>query len=270
MATVHMMLQKKGGVGKSTICSFWMQFLKEQGYSVDGMDTDPANKTFSAFTELKVSKLELLDANDDIDPRKFDLLVDMICKLPKSRHLVIDTGSSCFTSLFAYLKHNNAFGVISGAGHPIYIHTPVAGGADVLESTESLVKLVQTFPSLSFVIWKNRYHGDLVVDTVDGQVPFEQFKDYPIIDQCRVATIEIPFKNPATFGKDIELLMAKKWTFQAGKTAPSLPVMVRERLTLFWRDACEAMTKGLVFDPPEKETKNVIPFDPAEKKNNAG
>ena len=245
MAIVHLVMQKKGGVGKSMICSFWYQFLQKEGYSVQGLDTDPSNKTFAEFAELSVAKLELLDQNDDIDPRRFDVLVETIYKLDSSDHLIIDTGSSCYTALFSYLKHNNPLALIKEAGHQVYVHTPVAGGADVIATSACLNDLVNTFPDLDFIVWKNRYHGELVVD----DKPFEEFKVYPNIKKSLAADIEIPLKNPATFGKDIQLMLAKKHTFQAAMNS-SLPVMVRQRLAIFWKEACKAMKNALVFNQP--------------------
>lgn len=248
MATVHIMLQKKGGVGKSMIASMWMQFLEEMGYPVIGIDTDPSNKSFAEFTELGISKLEILDRNDEIDSRRFDVLVETICGLEPAEHIVIDTGASCYVSLLAYLKHNGPFEIIKEAGHDIYIHTPVTGGSDVIFTTACLEDLVNNFPEIPFIVWKNRYHGDLAID----DKTFEQFKVYPKLKKHFAAEIEIPHKNPATFGKDVEFLMAKKHTFRAAINS-SMPVMVRQRLRIFWGEASEAMKQALVFGGPVQQ-----------------
>jgi len=245
MATVHITLQKKGGVGKSMVSTMWMQFLDEMGYPVIGIDTDPSNKSFAEFSELGVSKLEILDRNDEIDSRRFDVLVETVCGLEAQDHIVIDTGSSCYPSLFAYLKHNGPLDIIRDAGHRIFIHTPISGGSDVIFTTACLEDLISTFPEMPFIIWKNRYHGDLVID----EKPFEQFKVYPKLKKHLVAEIEIPHKNPATFGKDVELLMAKKHTFKAAINS-SMPVMVRQRLKIFWNEACSSMKNALIFGEP--------------------
>lgn len=254
MATVHMMLQKKGGVGKSMIASMWMQFMGEMGYPVIGIDTDPSNKSFAAFSELGISKLEIMDSlSDEIDQRRFDALVDTIYDLTSNDHIIIDTGASCYPSLFAYLKHNAPFDIIKEAGHQIYIHTPLSGGSDIVETTICLEELVKTFPDLPFIVWKNRYHGDLIIDNL----PFERFKIYPQIEKHLAAIIEIPHKNPATFGKDLEILMAKKYTFKAAFNS-SMPVMVRQRLKIFWNEAGAAMRNAaLLFGEPVQEAGEV-------------
>lgn len=252
MATIHMILQSKGGAGKSLVSSFWMQFLEQQGYPVMGIDTDPSNKSFAGFAGLDVSKLEIMGANDEIDSRRFDALVETVCNLEPADHVVIDTGASCFTALFAYLKHTNPFEVIREVGNQVYIHTPVGGGGDLVHTSNCLVDLVEAFPTIPFIMWRNRYNGELVLD----KMPFEQFKVYPEIKKHCVADVEIPLKNPATFGKDIELLMAKRMTFREAVNS-SMPIMVRQRLRIFWNEACEAMKLTLhLFNapvPPKQE-----------------
>ncbi len=248
MATIHMILQSKGGAGKSLVSSFWMQFLGQMGYPVMGIDTDPSNRSFAGFADLDVSTLEIMGANDEIDSRRFDVLVETVCSLSPADHVVIDTGASCFTSLFGYLKNANPFEVIQEVGNQVYIHTPVGGGGDLVHTSNCLTDLVGSFPAIPFVMWLNRYNGELVLD----KMPFEEFKVYPEIKKHCVAEVKIPLKNPATFGKDIELLMTKRQTFREAINS-SMPIMVRQRLRLFWNEACEAMKPALVFGPPRQQ-----------------
>jgi Mrp family chromosome partitioning ATPase len=65
---IHMSLQGKGGVGKSLIASILAQYLKHQNRSVECIDTDPVNRTFSQYRAVNASRLELL-RNGNIDPR---------------------------------------------------------------------------------------------------------------------------------------------------------------------------------------------------------
>ena len=230
--------------------SMWMQFLNEMGYPVTGFDTDPSNHTFADFTELGVTHVDVVDENDEIDQRRFDNLVETICRQKTDEHIIIDTGSSCFQSLFSYLKHNKPFDLLKSCGHQIYAHTLIAGGGDFAHTTTSLVALVKEFPDIPFIVWKNRYHGEL---SFNNQT-FEQLDYYPIVKDHIKATINIPLKNAKTFGADIEYLMATKLTFRsAGKS--SMPMMVQQRLNLFWLELCEAMKEGLVFDKPAKKAK---------------
>ena len=76
MSNVHIVLQGKGGVGKSLAASMLAQYLTKRGESPLCIDTDPINATLAGFQSLNVSKVELLE-NGDINPRKFDAMMEM-------------------------------------------------------------------------------------------------------------------------------------------------------------------------------------------------
>lgn len=242
MTKVHFVLQKKGGVGKSLISTMWFQFLQERGYNVFGIDTDPSNHSFAGFAELGVTELDILNAEKDIDPRRFDVLIETVFELPgEDPNLIVDSGSSCFPSLKSYLLENKAFDVLLEAGHQVILHVPITGGSDMVHTAECLDELLVDFPDLVFVVWKNRYNGDIVMNGKE----FEDFKLYKKHSSRLEAVIDLPHKKQATYGKDIELLLAKKHTFKAGINS-SMPVMTRQRLKTFWEESCIAMEKALV------------------------
>lgn len=49
MSRVHMMLQGKGGVGKSFASAMMAQFMADRGEAPLCIDTDPVNQTFRGF-----------------------------------------------------------------------------------------------------------------------------------------------------------------------------------------------------------------------------
>ena len=145
-------------------------------------------------------------------------------------------------ALKAYLVESNAFETIIEAGHQIYIHVPITGGPDVVHTSQSLDELITSFPAMPFIIWKNLYHGELVID---GKT-FEEFKIYKKNVDKFAAIVDIPHKKQSTFGKDIEIVLAKKCTFNTAINS-SMPVMARQRLKTYWSEACAAMENSLVF-----------------------
>lgn len=250
MAVAHFIFQRKGGVGKSLVAAMWFQYLAETGHKVFGIDTDPSNHTFAGFEELNVTKLNILDKDEDIDPIKFDSLVEAIFEMNENEHVVVDSGSSCFVSLFAYLKQNNAFGAILDGGHRIYIHVPVTGGSDMTHTAACLDELVTSFPEIPFVVWKNQYHGELISKDGNEIKQFEEFKVYKKNVAHFAAVVEIPQKKKDTFGKDIVGLLTSKQTFKKAihpdkSGQPLLPLMVRQRLKTFWTEAGQAMNVAL-------------------------
>lgn len=164
--------------------------------------------------------------------------------------MVVDSGSSCFVSLFACIKQNNAFDAILDGGHRIYIHVPVTGGSDMTHTAACLDELVASFPEIPFVVWKNEYHGELISIDGDEVKKFEDFKVYKKHIDHFAAVVDIPQKKKDTFGKDIMGLLASKQTFKdaiaSDKSAQKpLPLMVRQRLKTFWTEASQAMSVAL-------------------------
>jgi Mrp family chromosome partitioning ATPase len=59
-SAVHLVLQGKGGVGKSFVASILGQYFRERNKNVSCVDTDPVNQTFAQYRELAVQRLDLL------------------------------------------------------------------------------------------------------------------------------------------------------------------------------------------------------------------
>ena len=234
MASIHFILQKKGGVGKSLVSSFFTQYLKSKNYYVRAFDADPANHSFADFKDLKADVINILDSNNEIDARNFDKLIDKLCRIDDADvrgHAVIDTGSSCFIPLVAYIRQSDAFGVLESMGNSVCLHVPITGGSDIVHTSECFGELASQFPNQSIILWYNYYHGDLSFESV----PFEDF-DVCAVHGGRVqARIAIPNRAKTLFGRDIEMLMAKKMTF-AESLNSNLPLMVRQRLKTFWNE----------------------------------
>ena len=58
---INIILQGKGGVGKSYIASLMAQYYNKKGISTLCVDTDPVNQTFSQFQALRVKKLSVIE-----------------------------------------------------------------------------------------------------------------------------------------------------------------------------------------------------------------
>jgi cellulose biosynthesis protein BcsQ len=48
---IHMVLQGKGGVGKSFVAALMAQYLQDRGQDPVCIDTDPVNATFAGYAE---------------------------------------------------------------------------------------------------------------------------------------------------------------------------------------------------------------------------
>ena len=57
---IHLILQGKGGVGKSMVAAILGQFLRARGLDVRCIDTDPVNQTLTQYTALHAEHLKLM------------------------------------------------------------------------------------------------------------------------------------------------------------------------------------------------------------------
>jgi hypothetical protein len=241
MRTVHLILQGKGGVGKSLVASLLCQYLIEQGREILAFDTDPVNQTLTGYKDLPVQELKLMKG-DDIDRRRFDQLIEAV--LSASDDVVVDNGAATFVPLSSYLKENQTVDFLEEAGMRVLMHTVFTGGQAMKETADGLVSLARHFPTVPLVVWLNRYFGEIA--TAGKQ--FEEFKVYRENQDQIAGLLYIPMKSPQTFGRDLEELFSRHQTFAQAAVDASLPVMTRQRLKIFWSEVCQAIDKTGIFD----------------------
>ena len=226
MAKIHMILQGKGGVGKSFIASTLAQHKLAKGKKLICVDTDPVNATFHGFKKLNVRKINVM-SGDEIDPRKFDDLIELIAK--SESDVIIDNGASTFVPLSHYLISNQIPALLPDMGHELVIHTVITGSQALLDTLTGFANLIESFPiDTLFVVWLNPYWGEI---EMDGK-RFEEMKTY-LDNKSRVsAIIRIPNYKADTFGKDLSEILQSKLTFSEALESKSLPIMVRQRLNI--------------------------------------
>ena len=241
MRTVHLILQGKGGVGKSLVASLLCQYLIAQGRNILAFDTDPVNQTLTGYKDLPVQELHLMKG-DDIDRRRFDQLIEDILTAPGD--VVVDNGAASFVPLSAYLKENQTIDFLEESGIRVLIHTVCTGGQAMKETADGLVSLASHFPTVPLVVWLNRYFGEIATETKK----FEEFKVYRENQDKIAALIYIPLKSQQTFGKDLEELFSRHQTFAAALASDALPVMTKQRLKIFWNEVSQAIDMTGIID----------------------
>ena len=248
MRTVHLILQGKGGVGKSLVASLLCQYLIAQGRNILAFDTDPVNQTLTGYKDLPVQELHLMKG-DDIDRRRFDQLIEDILTAPGD--VVVDNGAASFVPLSVYLKENQTIDFLEESGIRVLIHTVFTGGQAMKETADGLVSLASHFPTVPLVVWLNRYFGEIATETKK----FEEFKVYRENQDKIAALIYIPLKSQQTFGKDLEELFSRHQTFAAALASDALPVMTKQRLKIFWNEVSQAIDMtGIIDTVPDEIT----------------
>lgn len=226
MAKIHMILQGKGGVGKSFIAATLAQYKASKGQRPLCIDTDPLNATFAGYQALRVKRLQIMEA-DEINPRNFDTMVELL-SLSKD-DVIIDNGASSFVPLSHYLISNQVPALLAEMGHELIVHTVITGGQALLDTVSGFSQLVSQFPTEAvFVVWLNPYWGPI---EHEGK-GFEQLKAY-LANKARVAAIvSIPALKEETYGRDLSDMLQARMTFDEALAMDSLTIMTRQRLKI--------------------------------------
>jgi hypothetical protein len=226
MAKIHMVLQGKGGVGKSLIAAILAQYNVSKGKQPLCIDTDPVNATFHGFKALNVKRLQIMDG-DEINPRHFDSLVELIA--PSTVDVIIDNGASSFVPLSHYLISNQVPALLQEMGHELVVHTIITGSQALTDTVNGFAQLATQFPAeSSFIVWLNPYWGAI---EYEGK-SFEQMKAY-INNKSRVtAIIKMPTLKEETYGRDLADMLQEHLTFDEALANSALTIMTRQRLKI--------------------------------------
>jgi hypothetical protein len=233
MAKIHIMLQGKGGVGKSLIATTLAQYKISKGIKPLCIDTDPINATFFGYKGLDVQRL-LIMQDDEINSRMFDALIELL--VPLTDTAIIDNGASSFVPLSHYLISNHVPALLANFGHELVVHTVITGGQAMLDTVSGFSHIASQFPRETiFVVWLNPYWGPV---SEEGR-GFEQMKAY-LANKDRVSAIaRIPQLKDETYGRDLGDMLQERLTFEEALALSTLTIMTRQRLKII---------KGLLFD----------------------
>ena len=235
MAKIHFVLQGKGGVGKSMIAAVLAQYLTEHDRQPMCIDTDPVNATLAGYTALPVRRIELMEG-DEINPRKFDAMVELIA--PAQADVIVDNGAASFVPLASYLISNQVPVLFQDMGHELIVHTVITGGQALQDTMTGFVNLVEQFPAeCQFAVWLNPYWGAV---EFEGKT-FEQMRAYTANKDRVSAIIHIPTLKAETYGRDLEDLLRTRRTFAEALDDPDLTIMTRQRLKIVQRQIFEQL-----------------------------
>lgn len=131
------------------------QYTRSDGQNPLCVDTDPVNSTFCGYKGLDVKRLHIME-EDEINPRNFDALVDMIADTAEA--VIIDNGASSFVPMSHYLISNAVPAVLAELGHELVVHTVVTGGQALLDTVSGFAHITSQFPiETTFIVWLNPY-----------------------------------------------------------------------------------------------------------------
>jgi hypothetical protein len=236
-AVVHLVLQGKGGIGKSVIASWLAEYLLKRGENVRCIDGDPVNRSLTQYKSLNAEKLDLINEEGLIVRMRYDALLERFA----SEHgaFVVDSGSTAFLPLWSYIVETEVVRVLREAGRKLYVHCVVSGGEMLSDSLLGFDTLAKSTPDRNVVVWVNEYFGPVARDgkTFDQMNVFQKHADKVL------GSIGIPQRSPDTFGATVLLMREKKLTFDEAMDSNQFMLAQKSRLHIVRRDLYEQLDK---------------------------
>jgi hypothetical protein len=224
MKQVHFTLQGKGGVGKSFVSSLIAQYLRSKDEPVVVIDTDPVNATLMGYKAFDTQRLELME-NGSLIERNFDSMIERV--MEEDSNFVIDNGAASFIPLSYYIAENDAINLIAESGKQVVIHTVITGGQAIMDTLNGLASLIKQMPEeAKIVVWLNEFFGDIVADGKE----FEEMQVYQKNQDRISGIVRIARQTGSTFGKDIQLMLDSKLTFDEVALTSDFGLMSKSRL----------------------------------------
>lgn len=235
---VHIVLQGKGGIGKSFIANMLMQYIADSGDSVIGLDTDPSNPTLSSYVGLGAARVDIMDGNR-IDIKRFDEVMKLIHE--KDEDVVLDIGSSCFVPFTQYVTDQDIFTVMEEMlGVKVYLHVIVVGGESKDQTLKGLIDIIESgVPNESIVIWENEHFGRIG----DKKRVIETHMIQKVINKVQGSGV-LRLNNNDLLGDDLRIMQKNLLTFDEVKGSDTFDFMEKMRLDTF-RKAIWALLDGI-------------------------
>lgn len=232
--SVHLILQGKGGVGKSFVSAILAQYFRTKPGPVHCIDTDPINATFAQYRVLEAEHLKIL-RRGAINDKQFDVFVDMVCE--GQGVFIVDTGATTFVPLWNFILENEILPFFKSHDRKVFVHSVVAGGQAMSDTLNGLERLAKTTSEKNVIVWLNEYFGEIVKD---GRT-FEEFKVAEEYASKLVGTLVIRERNPLTFGDDVRMMLERRLTFDEAIRNADFSLVGKQRLAIIRREIYEQL-----------------------------
>ena len=232
---VHIVLQAKGGVGKSYVAAIVAQYYSARQQSVRCFDTDPGNATLAQYKALPVEHVGNLIQGGVINQKGFDPLIEKL--LNGDGAAIVDTGASTFLPFWSYVLENEILSLLESQGQHVHMHCIVAGGQAMDDTLNGLNRLAQTISKKSIIVWLNEFFGEVR----EGSLPFEQFKLVRDLAPKLVGSVLIRKRNPDTFEYDVQQMLRNRLTFDEAMAAEDFSLVSKQRLQIVRRELFEQL-----------------------------
>src|ERR1700683_3592924 len=232
VASVHLVLQGKGGVGKSFVSAILAQYFRTKSAPVHCLDTDPVNATFVQYRLLEAEHMKVL-RRGTVNEKQFDTLVDKVCE--GDGVFIVDTGATTFVPLWNYILENEILAFFRSHGRNVFVHSVVTGGQAMSDTLTGLERLAQTTSEKNVIVWLNEYFGEVAKD---GKT-FEEFKIAEEYAPKLIGIVVIRDRNPHTYGDDVRQMLEQRLTFDEAIKDGKFFLVSKQQLAIVRREVFE-------------------------------
>ncbi len=222
--TVHLVLQGKGGVGKSVVASWLAEFLIKRGRLVRCIDGDPVNRSLGQYKAFSAEKLDLINESGVLQRNRYDALIERFTE--EEGVFIVDSGATAFLPFWTYLIEANILSVLRNAGRRVFIHVPISGGETMTDTLLGFKTIAETVTEQNLVVWINEYFGPVARD---GK-KFNEMQVFLDHKEKVLASVGLPEWSADTFGENIRRMRQMKLTFQEALDSSEFYLVEKSRL----------------------------------------
>jgi hypothetical protein len=226
---VHVILNSKGGIGKSFVAGLIAQYLKDRGEPVTCFDADAQNHTLSDLRSLAAEPVAVFksDETGEVNIRAIDAMVERFAT--EDTHFVVDSGSTTFVPLSSFLVMEPAVSeALAAAGKQMVVHAIISGGPELVHCGKGLEAMATQFPpEVQLIVWLNEHHGKI------EQAVGSKFEETPLFQahKNRISgVVHLAKLNPVTFGADLADMLGRGLTFAEADQSADFYLMTKQRL----------------------------------------
>jgi adenylate kinase family enzyme len=213
MKRLILILNGKGGVGKSTFATQLVQFTKDLGAAHRSVDTDNENSTLKRFHP----DAEFVDL---AAPRGLDLLFEL---LQQTHTVIADCRAASTDLILGYFAEVSVFEVLASLGARLTVVMPVNHEPDSLEQLRVISSALEN--RCDYVVVRNQVHSD-------------QFSLYDksrirarLLGELRAHEITMP----KLYDWLVTALSERNLTITAALASGAFTLIDRQRLLNWWR-----------------------------------
>lgn len=202
MKNIHIVMQSKGGVGKSFTAFLLAQYIMEKK-ALSLIDIDPSNQTLRQFFPTAAFVDVKKDGN--ISTVSFDKVFDMLGDLDSD--VLIDSGSSNYIQLEDYMFKSNMLDTLHKMDYQPLLHMPISGGRSLDDCLRCINEVSLRLAEPKLILYINNRYGDEVFDSDNHCLQsLASFKDktlavvtYPNLGELLNYTLGLILETRKTF-----------------------------------------------------------------------